>query len=53
MNDYTKTNVPLTSALVLQQSRSVYTSELEKKYLEHIDFSEVMEAGQQITAVTA
>jgi O-methyltransferase involved in polyketide biosynthesis len=52
MNDYIKTNVPLTSALVLQQSKSVYTSELEKRYLEHIDFSEVMAVSEQMNAVT-
>ncbi|MBT2620298.1 class I SAM-dependent methyltransferase [Chryseobacterium sp. ISL-6] len=52
MNTYTKTNVPLTSALVLQQSNSVYTSDLEKKYLEHIDFSGVMAASQEMTTAT-
>lgn len=52
MNTYIKTNIPLTSALVLQQSSSVYTSELEKNYLEHIDFSEIMETSQQMTTAT-
>lgn len=53
MNTFIKTNIPLTSALVLQQSSSVYTSDLEKNYLEHIDFSEIMETSQQMTTATA
>ncbi|GEN66209.1 class I SAM-dependent methyltransferase [Chryseobacterium rhizosphaerae] len=53
MNAHIKTNVPLTSALVLQQSNSVYTSDLEKRYLEYIDFGSIAAANQQMTSVSA